>query len=377
MRRILILYGFEHSGHHAAALALRDAFLMCDREVRVDLLNFFAYSCSLLERVVTNLFFRVVKSTPQVWDGIYRDPRSETGFGAFRKVIRTFSTRGVEDALSRYSPDAIVCTQAFPCGMVSDYRAGGAVSPPLYAVLTDFFVPSYWMYDQVDRYFVACASARSELIAGGASSSTVTDSGIPVHPHFMQKPGIGKARALFGLPEDSFTVLVMGGWSGWGELERLASAVKRRNPSCTVAVVTGRNSELYQRLCSTRYCKAGGLRVFPYVSRMDILMGAADLLVGKAGGMTAAEALASELPIILVDSLPGQERANEEYLCRAGAACAAGSGEDAAALVKALSSDGARLGAMKSAARALGRAGAAASIAGAILERRHAAVHCV
>jgi processive 1,2-diacylglycerol beta-glucosyltransferase len=52
-------------------------------------------------------------------------------------------------------------------------------------------------------------------------------------------------------------------------------------------------------------------------------MAAADLLITKAGGMTIAEAMATETPLLLYGSLPGQERRNERFASRAGIALVA------------------------------------------------------
>jgi processive 1,2-diacylglycerol beta-glucosyltransferase len=57
-------------------------------------------------------------------------------------------------------------------------------------------------------------------------------------------------------------------------------------------------------------------------------MAAADLLVTKAGGMTLAEAMAAEVPLLAYGSLPGQERRNERFASRAGIALIARSRRD-------------------------------------------------
>ena len=70
------------------------------------------------------------------------------------------------------------------------------------------------------------------------------------------------------------------------------------------------------------------MRVLGYVDNVRTLMAAADLLVTKAGGMTLAEALAAEVPLLLYGSLPGQERSNERFASRAGIALVARSRSD-------------------------------------------------
>jgi processive 1,2-diacylglycerol beta-glucosyltransferase len=86
-------------------------------------------------------------------------------------------------------------------------------------------------------------------------------------------------------------------------------------------VVAGHDAPLAARL---RVATAGTrIRVLGYVEDVRTLMAAADLLVTKAGGMTLAEALAVELPLLLYGSLPGQERRNERFASRVGIALAA------------------------------------------------------
>src|SRR6185503_11476087 len=53
---------------------------------------------------------------------------------------------------------------------------------------------------------------------------------------------------------------------------------------------------------------------------MPQYIAAADLLIGKAGGVTASEALSAGVPMIILDPLPGQEERNAAYLQSHGAA---------------------------------------------------------
>ena len=57
-----------------------------------------------------------------------------------------------------------------------------------------------------------------------------------------------------------------------------------------------------------------------FTKEMDQYMAAADLLVGKAGGLTTSEALARELPMAIVEPIPGQESRNADHLLEAGVA---------------------------------------------------------
>ena len=62
------------------------------------------------------------------------------------------------------------------------------------------------------------------------------------------------------------------------------------------------------------------VHVFGFVDNMAELMGLADLVVAKAGGVTVSESLARGLPLVLYHAIPGQERFNAQYMSRHGAA---------------------------------------------------------
>jgi processive 1,2-diacylglycerol beta-glucosyltransferase len=100
-----------------------------------------------------------------------------------------------------------------------------------------------------------------------------------------------------------------------------------------------------------------------FTTEMDKYMAAADLLVGKAGGLTTSECLARALPMALIEPIPGQEERNADHLLEAGAAIRCNNLPAAAWKIATLLDDRARLDRMREAARKLGKPAAAAAIA--------------
>jgi processive 1,2-diacylglycerol beta-glucosyltransferase len=105
------------------------------------------------------------------------------------------------------------------------------------------------------------------------------------------------------------------------------------------------------------------LRVVGFTTEMDRYMAAADLLVGKAGGLTSSEAMSRGLPMALIEPIPGQEERNADHLLEAGAAIRCNNLPAAAWKIAALLDDESRMERMRSAARRMGRPQAAADIA--------------
>ena len=100
----------------------------------------------------------------------------------------------------------------------------------------------------------------------------------------------------------------------------------------------------------------------------------ADMVVGKAGPGTIAEATCCAAPLVLTSFLPGQEEGNAEFVVRAGAGSYAPRPRDLAAEIARLRDDPAALAAMRAASARVGRPRAAADIAGLLAEAAMVAI---
>jgi processive 1,2-diacylglycerol beta-glucosyltransferase len=89
-----------------------------------------------------------------------------------------------------------------------------------------------------------------------------------------------------------------------------------------VLVMTGRNVAALERmraLAGTLDPQAGtSLHAFGWTDRMEQCLAAADLVVGKSGGLTVAEVLACGRPLLIARTLQGQESFNVQFLERNG-----------------------------------------------------------
>ena len=56
------------------------------------------------------------------------------------------------------------------------------------------------------------------------------------------------------------------------------------------------------------------VKVLAYTNQVHELMSISDLVISKPGGLTTTESLASGLPIIVINPIPGQETENAEFL---------------------------------------------------------------
>lgn len=220
--------------------------------------------------------------------------------------------RRLEARLQAFGPDVVIATQMGPAALLSFVKKCGGLNTPLIGVLTDFGVHDFWIQPGIDGYCVAHASiAGLPGVAIGRSRMSVT--GVPLMPGFRNPPSVRQARLQLGLSPNAPVVLVLGGGLGLG-----VDAVAARLLACAarvqVLVLAGRNASARRSLAPlvTRY--PGRLSVWDWAEQTEVFIGAADVVVGKPGGLTVAEALACGRPLLATRSLRGQESFNVRFL---------------------------------------------------------------
>jgi processive 1,2-diacylglycerol beta-glucosyltransferase len=267
---------------------------------------------------------------PRVFGTVYR-LTDRRGVDRLMRLPRygtqRISARGLMRALRQFGPDATVCTHFLPAELLASWRRRGKLDAPLYVALTDFVPHRIWEHAGVDGYFVSSDLAARRLLADGVPRQTIHVTGIPISVEFTRRYNREALKARLDLDATRPLVLVTGGGLGAGSIESIARAALARSPDAQFVFVAGSNAELREQL--ERIIVGTGWRALGFVSNMHEWLAAADVAIGKAGGLTGAEILASGLPFVVPPGLRGHEDRNAEYLERSGAARVAASVEDA------------------------------------------------
>jgi processive 1,2-diacylglycerol beta-glucosyltransferase len=267
--------------------------------------------------------------------------------------------------LREYQPDITICTHFLPAEIISWLKAKERIASPQAIVVTDFDVHAMWLCHHYERYFVALDETRVHLEHLGIEPAKISVSGIPIDPVFSMKRDRIEMRNKHGLAADRVTILVSAGGFGVGPMEHLLTSLLELKHPAQVIAICGRNQELksqVEKLVSTR--PAGGILVkaVGYTTEMHELMAASDLLVGKPGGLTTSEALASGLVFVIVNPIPGQEERNSDHLLEEGVAIRCNNLPVLAYKIDRLLDDQARFAAMMESTKRLARPQAAFDI---------------
>ncbi len=319
-KRILILTADAGFGHRSAA----DAIAAALREV-------YAASCTievvnpLDDRRVPILlresqadYDKLVRKMPELYRLGYETSDSTAISKVIDGALVVMLFEVLADLVRKHRPDVIVSTYPLYQLPLSTYYGVFGKRVPIITVVTDLVtVHRVWFHRGCDLCIVPTEAVRTLALEYHLPARKVKVVGIPVHPNFARRDQ-DKAvlRAELGWRSDLTTALVVGS-KRVRNLRDVLRALNHARLPLQLAIVTGGDEALYNDLVGMEW--HGEVHLYHLVKNMPALMHAADCVVSKAGGLIVSETLATGLPMVLVDVLPGQETGNAEYVVDNGA----------------------------------------------------------
>lgn len=360
---MLFLSASVGEGHTAAAQAVSAAVNQRRPHTHCQVVDSYRYASQVFHRVASNGYIGMVKLLPQLYKYVYDQAERATKVSGFKTWLHHYTAVNLRQYVARLAPDVVVCTHAFPCGVMAEYKREYGDAPPVIGVVTDFVVHPFWIHKNIDGYAVATAAMRQTLGMRGVTLDRVRVTGIPIDGRFARPASKAALCQGLGIHPDKRTVLLMGGGLGIGPLEKALRYIDRLPHDVQTVVVVGKNPPLERRLVEAARTLRRPVTVLGFVPNVYDYMRCADILVSKPGGLTSAEALATELPFVMLRPLPGQEERNTRYLLESGVGVRVQSLKELTTALDRLLSDPAALDRMRRNAQKLAKPHAATAIA--------------
>ncbi len=370
--RVLVLSASSGAGHVRAAQALEKAFL-ARGDCAVEHIDALRYVSKLFQRVYDKAYISMVRRAPELMGLLYERTDQPWQHLRPRLALDRLNTGPMIRLLKRVQPDLCVATHFLPAEIIAWLIAKKKLLARNAIVVTDYDVHAMWLCRTVDRYYVAIEEAAEYLARIGVPRDKLCVTGIPTDPLFAVPLPRADARKHLGLDAEAMVILISAGGYGIGPVEQLVKELLELQRPWQIVAVAGKAEKTRKRLeelaKAASKLPSGAPRLCPvgFTIEMDKYMAAADLMVGKAGGLTTSEALARGLPMALIEPIPGQEERNADHLLEAGAAIRCNNLPAAAWKIATLLDEPARLSRMREAARKLGKPAAAAAIAEDVL----------
>lgn len=276
-------------------------------------------------------------------------------------------SRRLEQIIDDFAPQSIVITQPLPAALISLIKKRRELDIPVFGVLLNWGVIDFYNQSAIDFHCVPHA-----LMAGLDQLQPYSVTGCPLMPGFSQPPTKLAARLELGLDPEKPVVVVQGGGLGIHTIE-LARTLLCGTERLQIMVQAGSNRRALATLRELSAQYGDRLRVSEWTDRMDLSLSAADVVVGKPGGLTLGECLACGRPLLATGSTGGQETLNIDFLERNGVGwrtCEERLVDD----VQALLHDSERLAEVEARAWALGERHGAEQVAKFVVTHSHAAI---
>jgi processive 1,2-diacylglycerol beta-glucosyltransferase len=406
---ILVLSSAIGSGHMRASAALALGVASVDPSKTCSIVDFPHEVSPAVEDLIRRTYLESLKLMPDVYGKLYRmsetratqhGPPSRTSelYERLQQFSEMFAARqegthpgsesqreprsGRRDNVAMRTLDRLIQETGAKTLVAPHFYGASALGrykdqhPDAFAavVLTDYVPHPLGVPDNLDLYIVADDAAAATVERVGVPEERIHPTGIPIDPAFEESADASGARKdVLGLPEDGEddlpVVIVMGGGLGGGHLESVVTSLLEASAAMHLVVLCGSNERNRERLRNVAATRGRTAIFLSFTDRVRDLMAASDVLVTKPGGMSCTESLASGLPQVLFNPIPGQEEDNAAAMVRYGAGVMVDRTEDIMGqTLKILTSENHRRR-MQASARAAHRPHSAHAAAELLLER--------
>ena len=319
MKKILILYAKYGGGHYSAAKAIQK-HLDNTYNVETELIDFMEYANKVLNSITIKAYNKMAKDAPRLWGKIYA--KSQRGIlGGISTSANKLLSSKINKLLKQTNPDIVVSTHPFSSQMVSYLKQKGKISCKLVTVLTDFAPHDQWLIGHkfTNDFCVSNEKMQKYLLRYGINKEKIHVTGIPLSDKFLEAFDKSKIFKEFELNENNPVILFFGGGEfGLGKSTNLQilNALIHNLPTYQIIAISGKNKKMNEKFNElVKNANATNrVKVFDYTNKVAELMSISSLVVTKPGGLTTSESLASNLPILIINPIPGQEEENAEFL---------------------------------------------------------------
>jgi 1,2-diacylglycerol 3-beta-galactosyltransferase len=317
-KRALLLISDTGGGHRSAANAIAAALQEMPSpnsfEPRIEDV---AAHCAFPLTQLGLGYSMALRYAPPVYGALYYATNGRRRYRALVRFCEPLYRERLRDLFLSYRPDVIVSVHPLLNHAALRARDDARMQHvPVITVITDLGkVHESWLVPDADAVVVPAREVYQRALSRGVPPARLHLLGHPIHPKFDDVTGSKtELRAQLKLRADASIVMLMAGGEGGGKLLSTTLALARARMPIELVVVCGRNEHLEQKLGELAASLPTPLHVLGFTNKIPEYFRAVDLLVTKAGPGTLAEANAAQLPVVVYDYVPGQERGNVDFV---------------------------------------------------------------
>ena len=353
--KVLIFYASYGGGHLNAAKSIENCIKNNYKDIDVELIDCMKYVNKTIEKVTTAAYREMAKKVPWAWGRIYSDAQQGPLAHITTRSNKIMAIKLLK-LLREKSPDLIISTHPFGSQMCSYLKRKGKITAKIATIMTDFAPHDQWLvgHEFTDYFFVAHDRMKKYLISKNVEEKKIFSTGIPISEKFQENYDKYEIVEKYNLDEKKFTILFFGGGEfGLGKtrtVQIFENFVKESlKHDIQIIAISGKNPKMksaFDEIVTLNKAE-NNVKIIGFSNEIPKLMSISDLVVTKPGGLTTSESLASHLPMVVINPIPGQEEENAGFLESKGIAVWIKKTDDSKKIIEKLLNDTNKLNEMR------------------------------
>ena len=320
MKKVIIFYASYGGGHLNAAKSIQECIINNYKDIDVELIDCMKYVNITIEKITTAAYREMAKKAPWAWGRIYNDSQKGPLAHISSRSNKIMAIKLLK-LLREKTPDLIITTHPFGSQMCSYLKRKGKITSKIATIMTDFAPHDQWLVgsDYIDYFFVAHYKMKQYLMSKNIDEEKIFDTGIPISNRFLLDFNSEEILKDLNFEKDKKTILFFGGGEfGLGKTKtvEIFECFVKLFPETQIIGVAGKNEKMknaFTKIVEENH-RENNIRILEFTNKVPEFMSISDLVVTKPGGLTTSESLASSLPMVIINPIPGQEEENAEFL---------------------------------------------------------------
>ena len=326
MKKVIIFYASYGGGHLSAAKSIEKYINENYKNINVQMIDCIKYINKFLEKLTTGAYCQMAKKAPKLWGKVYS--ASEKGLlSTISKDTNKLMSNKLGKLIMEINPDLIISTHPFSSQMANYLKKKGKINCQIATVMTDFAIHKQWLVgnEYTNYFFVSNDNMKKDMISLGIDENKIYITGIPMSNRFFYNFNKVKIYEMFNLDPNKKVILFFGGGEfglGKDRTVQILNVLIQKLPTYQIVAVAGKNEKLkesFEKLVQNNNVM-DRIKILGFTDKIPELMNICCLVISKPGGLTTTESLACELPMIIINPIPGQEEENAKFLESKGAA---------------------------------------------------------
>lgn len=305
MKRILLITAaYTGHGHKSISDALMEQFAQMDG-VDVQVLDGFELMGDLGVQM-SKMYGPMTRYARHVWEASYNLSNRTS---LTESVVASISASRFAQVLEDVAPDLILSVHAMFNGSILKLLEQAGRDIPLVVLQADIIdIHQAWCEPGAYKTICPTQEAYDCSVRNGMPPEKLVRMGFPTRRRFTDAARTNPTPDYDG--SRPLRCLLMSGGEGSGNLKRYTEVLMEQTDA-SLTVICGRNEKLRETLEEAFLPQySGRLEVLGFVTDVERVMAASDLLIARGSPNSLMEGVVMNLPLIITGALPGQEQDN-------------------------------------------------------------------